>query len=84
MMMMYPDKKKLATLILSSRKRGGMRSPMRSRREPMPEDYNLVEDNEIDDMQGLEACMDEFMMAMQAEDAKGMAVALRDFIEMCD
>lgn len=76
-MMMLPQKKKIATLIVASLKgkpkeEGPSVEPV-SNEEPA-EDYSL----------GLESAVEALFSAFEQKDVKAGVSALRDFMEMCD
>lgn len=71
--MMFPDKKKAALAILAVKPKG----------PPMPDDKAEGDDSGEGDM-GLESAASDVMDAMKADDAKGMATALKAFFEQCD
>lgn len=69
-----PDKKKMATVILSKMKSG--------KEEMGPIPTNEVGD-EMDSSAGLDAAAEEVLQAIQAQDPKSLKSALKSMIEMC-
>lgn len=76
-MLLMPNKKKMASVIVATL---GKKKPDHVQalgEESGTGEYKLPEDEGSDDMTALEACMDDFLKAVEAKDAKAMAAALK-------
>lgn len=74
-MMMLPDKKKMASIIVAKAKPGGMDEIVD---EVMPGE--AIDDKSM----ALEDAASMIMSAMEKKDAKMMVSALKDFMDMCE
>lgn len=85
-MLLMPNRKKVASVIVAGMKRGGDKKPdfvQKLGEESGTGDFKAPEPEDDDVDVGLEAAMDEFLSAVEAKDAKGMARALKSAVSMC-
>ena len=75
-MIMMPDKKKMAMMIIKKKFEGPSGE---SHSEVMEQKDGPMEDNEI----GYEVAAEKMISAMEKKDAKMLKSCLKDFIEMC-
>lgn len=83
-MLLMPNKKKIATIIVSGlggRKKDDFVQGMGE--ENGTGEYKLPEEDS-DDSMGLEAAMDDFLRAVDKKDAAGMARAFKNAMVLCE
>jgi hypothetical protein len=88
-MLLMPNRKKAATMIIASMKGAPKSSAHPDFVQRLGEDsntgsYKTGEDDDKDADMGLESAMEEFLSAVEAKDAAGMARALKDFWTMLE
>ena len=79
MMILAPQKKKLATLVVERMgKKPGFVQKLGEESAP----DGMGEEAEMDDSVGLEACAEDIIKAMESKSTKALALALKDFFIM--
>jgi hypothetical protein len=80
-MLLMPNKKKIATLIVASAKQPSYVQKLGE--ESKTGKFELPEDEMSMDAMGLEAAMEDLLKAFESKDAKAMAEAFKTAMELC-